>query len=265
MNSFKAATALFVYTLRNEMMDGRQPEAGVVRTGTVVLPFDVDRVWLYDVNDAPGVEIATNSEALNICSLEGYEGGKLLFRPVDSGKLKASEPYLISMAQPSRIAFYAENVTVSNASMPALKSCDAGIHFCGATVSMYSMEACSWSYLDRCFIQRKGNIPAFSAVMYVPSGDSQQGATGKDGESDPDGKDGANGVSGGVPGTPLVNGAIRIETIIIGAENATGISTVDGTNPQPVYTLSGQQLGTADVNTLKPGLYIIGGRKAVVK
>jgi hypothetical protein len=32
-----------------------------------------------------------------------------------------------------------------------------------------------------------------------------------------------------------------------------------------VYTLSGQHLGTADVRSLKPGLYIIGGRKVAIK
>ena len=265
---FKAVTALFIYTPKNEMINGQQAEAGVIKTGTLVLPFDAERAWLLDVNDDLGVEIPPSSEALNIYSYEGLEGNKALFRHVDNNQLRAKEPYLISMAHSSRIAFYAENVTFKKTQLPAYKEFGLKICFRGHTINMHLDELFySWNYQENCFCLNVGRNTAFTAVII----DSSMLEPAQPGSSDgPGGQPGSSGDSGGQPGSasggngyPLEDN--RLMVTIIGEEKTTGISTVASRGVQRVYTLSGQRLSTSDKSGLRPGIYIIGGRKVVVK
>ena len=265
---FKAATALFIYTPRNEMIGGQQPEAGVIQTGTLVLPFDAERAWLLDVNGALGVEIPSSSEALNINCFEGFKDGKLLFRHVDVNQLKGNEPYLISSMLSSPIVFYAEDVIMEISYMPIIKSSKEGNQFgyqiVASTLVLHSENAFHWNYLENCFSLCNGETPAFSAIISV----YEPGVPGSS-----DGPGGQPGTSGGQSGegqpvTPGSSSGIdndRLEVTIINEAEPTGISTVASRGVQRVYTLSGQRLSTSDKSGLRPGIYIIGGRKVVVK
>ena len=256
--SFKAAKALFIYTPRCEVPDVQQPEDGIVGSGTLVLPFDVDKAWLLDVNETIGVDAGFTSDALSICRFVGFDG-RLKFQHVDNNQLSANQPYLINSVLPSRIAFYSENVTV-----PQLGSKESysnnGSCFWGYTMIYYYTYSFCWDYRQKNFLLCNGdNRPAFSALITIqnasPSGPVQPGSSGEPG--------GQPGSASGGNEYPLEDN--RLMVTIIGEEKTTGISTVASRGVQRVYTLSGQRLSTSDKSGLRPGIYIIGGRKVVVK
>ena len=252
--SFKAAKALFIYTPRCEAPGVQQPESGIVGSGTLVLPFDVDQAWLLDVNETLGVDAGFTSDALSICRLVGYDG-KLKFQHVDDNRLSANQPYLINSILPSPIAFYAENVTV-----PRFRTCSIRYGACcfdGYTMNNYPGYAFCWDYRQKDFLLCNGGMSPFSAFIVL------QGPPGVPGSSDGEGQGGAPGAAGGSSGDSHED--VRLEVTIMGEENISGISTVTSRVPQRVYNLSGQLLGTSDEGGLQPGIYIIGGRKVVVK
>ena len=50
-------------------------------------------------------------------------------------------------------------------------------------------------------------------------------------------------------------------------DETTGIGSVEGINPgeRRVYNLNGQMMGTDNTNTLRKGVYIVNGKKVVIR
>ena len=239
---FDVQTALFTYT----------PESGAtedaLRSGTLVLPFDVQRVWLSEVNGSPGIDVALNGPELKICRYQDNLADVLEFEPVGEHRLNAYEPYLISRVLPSPVTFYAENITI-----PATREAVAHgyqFDFVGTTVGQRTSEGVfCWSGDHNCFYLRDADktVRPFTAFMsYIYDGFEDEASL-----------------------ETLGFGKLYVVESPIDSESATGMDSVshisNATNQQAVYTLGGQRLGTTGVNSLKPGLYIVGGRKIVVK
>lgn len=232
---FTVKSALFTYTPESVPGDG-------YRSGTLVLPFDAQRAWLTAVNGAPGEDVGFDSPELTVSRYRGNDGDLLLFEPVSDDHLNAYEPYLISRVLPSPIAFYAENVTIP-ATRPAVAK-GAEIDFVGSTLAQTTPDGFyRWSSYDRYFCQFDTDDleKPFRALMVASY-------------EEPDKTE-----------VPAISG---YQVLYVGGEQATAVGSgrrSSADTPQTVYTLSGQRLGNVSKTSLKPGLYIIGGRKTIIK
>ena len=238
---FKAKEVLFNY-----IPESIDPTLSRMTNGTVVLPFDATKAWLPFANDSPGNDAAFNGNTLQIFRYSGGNSGdKIGFEPVWENHLIAYEPYYI-FSPPSPITFYAENVIIPS-TRPAMTK-GAEYDFIGYTTQIAVPDgAYQWNADDCCFylsnLEEKITWASpFSAMMYaktIPYNYDKLVLV-----------DGAGG------------GATRIDAIRdIPSEKATA-----------VYSLSGQRIGTAEVNEgrlttsgLRPGIYIIGEKKVIVK
>ena len=232
---FTVKSALFTYTPESVPGDG-------YRSGTLVLPFDAQRAWLTAVNGAPGENVGFDSPELTVSRYRGNDGDLLLFEPVSDDHLNAYEPYLISRVLPSPIAFYVENVTIP-ATRPAVAK-GADIDFVGSTLAQTTPDGFyRWSSYDRYFCQFDTDDleKPFRALMVASY-------------EEPDKAE-----------VPAISG---YQVLYVGGEQATAVGSgrrSSADTPQTVYTLSGQRLGNVSKSSLKPGLYIIGGRKTIIK
>ena len=232
---FTVKSALFTYTPESVPGDG-------YRSGTLVLPFDAQRAWLTAVNGAPGEDVGFDSPELTVSRYRGNDGDLLLFEPVGEDRLNAYEPYLISRVLPSPIAFYAENVTIP-ATRPAVAK-GAEIDFVGSTLAQTTPDGFyRWSSYDRYFCQFYTDDleKPFRALMVASY-------------EEPDKTE-----------VPAISG---YQVLYVGGEQATAVGSgrrSSADTPQTVYTLSGQRLGNVSKTSLKPGLYIIGGWKTIIK
>lgn len=228
---FYAVNAFFTYTPVSEQWGRPEDVESQTMSGTVTVPFDVQDVWLVSVNNVRVYGAERLKQSLSICQFLTDNDNQLVFEPVASQELKAYKPYLINSVLPSSITFYAEFLTI-----PATRKAVVhgnGFDFVGTTVGLQTAgSGYRWSCDNNCFYKCEENdsIRPFTAFM-VPNG--MQPEEGK---------------------------LVFVNT---GIDNVTGSSATKA--PQAVYTLSGQCLGNADVKRLKPGLYIINGRKTVVK
>jgi len=234
---FYAVNAFFTYAPVSEQWGKPENVKSPTMSGTVTMPFDVQDAWLVSVNDAPVFDVDFSDWTLSICRFTSDNANQLTFKPVGKQTLNAYEPYLINSVLPSPITFYAEFITV-----PATKKVVVHGHqfdFVGTTIGQQASPIVyRWSCDNKYFYKSESNesIRPFTAYMVANSmspEDSQQ----------------------------LYVNVISKETTDI--DNATGCNVT--ATPQMVYTLSGQCLGHADVKHLKPGLYIIGGQKTVVR
>lgn len=272
--AFQAETALFVYTPFSESWGGPDPAMSMTMSGIFILPFDVQRAWLIDINDVPGTDAGFSSNALRVYRYIGDEEDVLRFRIVREQQLNAYEPYLTLLC-PSRVTFYAENVTVPATQTVFVKGNKYDL-WCVTSSQPTPHGVYSW-YCD-CYYFYKGNffetIRPFSGVVDVRRYLESNGGHGglEDGEPlPPDGGE----ESGGESGAIWQDLPDRLKANWWG-ENEMGIGNVESRalqRPSFVYSLSGIALaaqptverGATDAGSLKPGLYIIGGRKVAVK
>lgn len=235
---FTVKSALFVYTPESVPNDG-------YRSGTLVLPFDAQRAWLTAVNGAPGVDVGFNSPELTVSRYQGNDGNLLMFEPVGEDRLNAYEPYLVSRVLPSPIAFYAENVTIP-ATRPAVVK-GAEIDFVGSTLAQATPEGFyRWNSFDRHFCQFVTDDleKPFRALMVATQPFEEVIK---------------------YEGSDVPSSVVQV--LYVGGEQATAVGNAkrNAAAPQTIYTLSGQCVGEVGKSSLNPGLYIIGGRKTVIK
>lgn len=245
---FKAKEALFIYT-----PEPINPLLSRMTGGTFFLPFDATKAWLTSANDSPGNDADFYGNTLQIFRYSGGNSGdKIGFEPMRGNRLIAYKPYYIS-SPPSPITFYAENVTIPS-TRPAMTK-GAKYDFIGYTTQIaVSDGAYQWNADDCCFYlsnleEKIAWASPFSAMMYANTFPYTYNKLvlvindDLDGGADPD-------------------SSTRIDAIRdVSSEKATA-----------VYSLSGQRVGTAEVNEgrlttsgLRPGIYIIGEKKVIVK
>ena len=247
---FKAKTAFFNYTPVSESQGPASPVMSRIMSGALVLPFEARQAWLTDINESTDNDAGFNGPDLRMFRFTGDNQDVMNFAPIIEHRLNAYEPYLM-FVKPSRVSFYAENATIP----PTREANFIGKHleFIGYTrETITNDDYYLWNADHNCFYQSKANDLAkpFSAMMYkyeksFYSYEKLVVDLGKAEEYDVDDGDDFT----------MINGI-----------------SINEANSVAVYSLSGQRVGTADINKgrlslngLQPGLYIINGQKIIVK
>ena len=249
---FKAKTALFTYTPVSETMGTASSYMSQIMSGTVTLPFEAQRAWLTGINDSDQDSPFPNDQ-LRIAQFKGSNGTDLVFEPVTSQTLQSYEPYLIYHIIPSPVSFYSEDVTIPSTRKAVQTSQDGMFTFEGSTTAMTADENTYIWNCDRfCFRlnQEPQQVRPFTAIMHISTEAFGYMLSN-------DWPEVLNYTLDDKPGLP--------PTQITAASTASQY-------PQAVYSLSGQRVGTTErvngrlsAEGLRPGLYIVGGRKVVVK
>ena len=200
---------------------------------TLVLPFNVGHACIYDVNN---VQETLHADMLKVLRYDGNQGDSLKVSPVGSfNQMKAYTPYILGVYVGSRLLFSAEDATV-----PMTREAIAlgqSINFVGTTVAMESSEE-SFLYDSTSGQFHKGSkhVPPFRAYM--------------------ERKDLSESFE-----RLQFDANIWGERGIPGDEHSTSINNpLFKRNEQLVYSLAGQRVSHA-----KSGLYIVGGKKKIVK
>ena len=252
--SFKARHAYFRFT--PDCMSVPQPSEGSYLFETLVLPFDITYANLIDINASKKMAVIPNdtTEVTEPSPIFPYEenlllawqyigdaGDSLTVSPVDLRTLRANNPYILSLRTRSCIGFGGEDTKVPATEPAVVKgqqfdfvgttcaraSTDTDYRYNTFSNAFYVMDTCDLIPPFRAFIDGSHATVAYDALK-LPWNVRYWG-----------------------PDAPT-------EATTVASERA---AATDG----EVYTLSGQHLGTADVRSLKPGLYIIGGRKVAIK
>ena len=245
--SFKAKTALFHYTPVSEAQGPAQPYMSMTMSGALVLPFDATQAWLVDVNDSPGIDAGFNRNSLRVYRFIGDDHDYLGFLPVTENRLNAYEPYLMYTI-PSKVDFYAEDALIPS-TRPAVKK-GTNFDFIGHTTQVSTkndMAVYPW-YVDYSYFYRSTKeelIRPFNAMMYAKTLNTDIYDIL---EISFNGSSGGGGEEGGGEGSGGDTGMID------------AISVSPAKKSTAVYSLSGQQ-----VEILRPGIYIIDGKKMIVK
>lgn len=252
---FRAKTAMCQYTPVSEAQEPTK-----LSVGTLVLPFNATQGWLVSINGSPSTDAGFNGENLLVYRFYGGYRRFMIFARVMDDHLNAYEPYLIYTI-PSQVIFSAEDIMIPS-TRPAVTT-GTNFDFIGHTTQMSSQQDQD-SYQgvytlnnDYCSFRRiitDELLPPFTANFYVKTPETPEY-----GISDPS-------------ALLWIGGTNSI------VDNPEGLSKIDGISDSPanhsmaVYSLSGQRVGTAEVHEgrlsvsgLRPGLYIIDGKKIVVK
>ncbi len=231
-----------------EMGDGRSDKGREVIVRPVAFPFEVQRAGYPDINGTAGVDVSSDSSDMGFYRYVGDSDGVLYFQPLAANSLNAYEPYMM-WTLPYPVVFHAENTLV-----PATKQAVAhgtNFDFIGfATEQMLTSQHYCWHYNDNSFARSAATEkeePFTPLMLYVGSDDCEKVAS---------------------SGTLPIRGIREIESDGEPEEAVTALTSPDNENSRvatPVYTLSGQRIGDVSKTSLKPGLYIIGGRKTIIK
>lgn len=233
------------------------PETGVLgRYGyseTLVLPFDVAHVCLYDVNAG---EETLHADMLRVMEYWGNQGDSLNVVPVRQFKeMRAYTPYILGVYVGTHLLFSAENTLVPM-TRPAV-SRGQDFWFVGSTTFMQlSSVAYVYDPSDGCFHRDDGvRLAPFRAYIIGVNVPTSFGDNVETLGFSPE----AWGEKG-LPGVPKAMG--------VGALNAVG-----SRNRTAVFTLGGRpecQSGTARSEKKEglssmPAVYIVNGRKQMVR
>ena len=252
--SFKARHAYFRFT--PDCMSVPQPLEGSYLFETLVLPFDITYANLIDINASKKMAVIPNdtTEVTEPSPIFPYEenlllawqyigdaGDSLTVSPVDLRTLRANYPYILSLRTRSCIGFGGEGTRVPATEPAVVKG--QQFDFVGTTCARAATDTdYRYNAFSNAFyvMYTDDLIPPFRAFI-----DGSHATVAYDALKLP------WNVRYWGPDAPT-------EATTVASERA---AATDG----EVYTLSGQHLGTADVRSLKPGLYIIGGRKVAIK
>ena len=254
---FKAKTAMCQYT---PVSEAQEPTKLCV--GTLVLPFNATQGWLVSTNGSPSTDAGFNGDNLLVYRFYAEYRRFMIFARVTDDHLNAYEPYLIYTI-PSQVIFSAEDIMVPS-THPAITT-GTNYDFIGHTTQMSRLQdqddyqGVYTLNNDYCSFRRINTdelLPPFTANFYVKTPETPE-----------------YGIS-----DPSTNGLLWIGGTNSIVDNPDGSTKIDGISDSPanhstaVYSLSGQRVGTAEVHEgrltvsgLRPGLYIIDGKKIVVK
>ena len=273
---FKAREAMFVYTPYSEAHGPAKSYMSYPFSGAVVLPFDAQKYWLSALNG----DESFYGEDIKMLRYVGIKDSSLIFEPTIPGECAwSSEPYLISYVKPSPITFYSEDIIVP-VSDHVWSGSYEGIpySFKGRYVETTASEGTfMWSNDKHGFYpcEEGTRIKPFTAVIVKVDENIYYGESDwKEDES----------VYFDESGLRII--ILGGNTDLSGEEaepddgdhpEAADIKTLRSDKPQtneggrlPVYSISGRRVATVEstdcrLDGLKSGMYIIGGKKFVIR
>ena len=252
--SFQAKTAFFTYTPVSESRGPASPVMSQRMSGMITVPFDAQKAWLAGTNEYHEDSPFYN-EDFKIANQWGLDAdGTIVFWPLSRDAIISSQLYyLIYDMKPSSLVFYSEDAHIESSISggDVLHSNNRSIR---RQVSNKTRKADKYTYswnCDRnCFVlnEEGATIRPYNVTVAVTDYSYSNIDTGLE----------------TLPHRILSNDQSSIDTPIKSHE-----SNQQG---QEIYTISGQRVGTAAyqdgklcTDGLKPGLYIVGGKKVVVK
>ena len=256
---FKAKTALFTYTPISESMGPASPVMSQRMSGMITLPFGAQKAWLSGTNEYHENSPWYNEDFKIAYLFDIKSDGTLVFRHVDNvhyGDEPPSVgnifPILIYDIKPSPVVFYSENVNIWSGI--SVGSVAEGEIFELGLMTTRKAEKYSYSWnCDKnrfCLNEEGATIRPFNVT--ISKWDQQSEKC----------------VDAGFKFYP--HEFLPIEDITA----IESVSNTDETNSHEltVFSLSGQPVGTATYTNgqlkaegLKPGLYVAGGKKIVIK
>ena len=257
---FKARRAIFYYTPYSESIGPAEPYWSWTYSGFIYFPFDVQRAWSNSVNTELEATDFYGNYFKTSRLVQAYTNLVFSYRR-DDEKLSAFTPYLITDIVPTSLTFYAEDVTIPSTNTQMIGKCD-NFAYIGSTVETVAPEgAYMWSN-DRngFFLCEDGTkVKPFTPVVVQQEPIEFEGET-------------------FIVGDHLKHLFYQEEPTDADGDHpeATDIKALRSEKAQAnegrlsVYSLSGQRVTTVEATDgrlegLKPGIYIIGRKKVVVR
>ena len=260
---FKARKAMFYYTPYSESTGPAEPYWSWTYSGFIYFPFDVQKAWSNSINAELEATDFYGNYFKTSRLVQAYTNLVFSYRRNDE-KLSAFTPYLITDIVPTSLTFYAEDVTIPSTNTQMIGKCD-NFAYIGSTVETVAPEgAYMWSN-DRngFFLCEDGTkVKPFTPVVVQQEPIEFEGET-------------------FIAGDHLKHFFLQSEGGDYSGEEdsseATDIKALRSDKPQaneggrlPVYSLSGRRVATVEstdcrLEGLKPGMYIIGGKKFVIR
>ena len=250
--SFQAKTAFFTYTPVSESRGPASPVMSQRMSGMIRVPFGAQKAWLAGTNEYHEDSPFYNEDfkIANQWSIDA--DGTIVFWPLSRDAIISSQLYyLIYDMKPSSLVFYSEDAHIESriSEGDVLHSNNRSIR---RQVSNKTRKADKYTYswnCDRnCFVlnEEGATIRPYNVTVAVTDYSYSNIDTG-------------------------------LETLPYTIkEPGEGVVSIKSTRRTPedkaIYSISGQRVGTAAyqdgklcTDGLKPGLYIVGGKKVVVK
>jgi len=253
--NFKAKSAFFTYTPISESMGPASPVMSQRMSGMITLPFEAQKAWLSGTNEYHP-ESPFYNEDFKIAYLFSVKSdGTIVFRPYPSTTsiIYWDFPILIYDIKPSPVVFYSEDVDIWSGISRGTIAEGEIFEYGSMTTRKAEKYSYSWNCDKNCFClnEEGAMIRPFNVTISKWSLQSQTC------------------IDAGREVYPHEILFINPEETGIGS-----ISNLEGNSSQEltVYSLNGQPVGTAiytngqiKAEGLKPGLYVAGGRKIVIK
>ena len=253
--NFKAKTALFTYTPISESRGPASPVMSQRMSGMITLPFGAQKAWLSGTNEYHEDSPWYNEDFKIAYLFDVKSDGTLVFRPYPSTTsiIYWDFPILIYDIKPSPVVFYSEDVDIWSGISRGTIAEGEIFEYGSMTTRKAEKYSYSWNCDKNCFClnEEGATIRPFNVTISKWSLQSQTC------------------IDAGWEVYPHEILYINPEETGIGS-----ISNLEGNSSQEltVYSLSGQPVGTAiytngqiKAEGLKPGLYVAGGRKIVIK
>lgn len=251
--SFQAKTAFFTYTPVSESRGPASPVMSQRMSGMIRVPFDAQKAWLAGTNEYHEDSPFYN-EDFKIANQWGLdEDGTIVFWPLTPDAIVSRHfCYLIYDMKPSPLVFYSEDAYI-----PAGDYEREFVHSNNRSIFRQASRKTrkadkytySWNCDRNCFVlnEEGATIRPFNVTVGVTDYSYSTIDTGLE----------------TLPHRILTSDPSSIDTPKSMESNQQG---------QVIYSISGQLVGTAAyqdgklcTDGLKPGLYIVGGKKVVVK
>ena len=247
---FKTKTALFTYTPVSESMGPASPVMSQKLSGLITLPFTVQKAWLAGTNETnedmyPGTPFYNDDFKMAV--LSSYEDKSFVFKYWPELVPNSIDCYLIYDIKPSPVVFYAEDIEIPQFLSISMQVGGYNIHR-RWTSTIAKNYTYSWN-CDKggiCRNEEGALIRPFH--VSIDKWDTDKAAFDTSLEE-----------------IPIM--------IIVTSPTPVGIESLRQTpDDKAIYSLYGQRVGTAtysdgrlNANGLKPGLYLVGGKKVVIK
>ena len=266
---FKAREAMFYYTPYSESTGPAEPYCSWTYSGFIFFPFDVQKAWSNLVNDSQETTDFYGDYFKTSRLVHAYTQLVFSSKPYEN-KLSAFTPYLITDIIPASLTFYAEDVTIPSTNAQMVGKCDYFAYIGSTFETVTPKDAYMWSN-DKSgfFLCEEGTkVRPFTPVVV---------------QREPLGLEFCENDGGTfIVGNHLKHFIYQSElpdSIGPSPEPTvppTDIKSLRSEKPQAnegglsVYSLSGQRVTTVEsvdgrIEGLKSGLYIIGGKKVVVR
>jgi hypothetical protein len=253
---FKAKTAIFTYTPISESRGPASPVMSQRMSGMITLPFEAQKAWLAGTNEYHPESPFYNEDFKIAYLFDVKSDGTLVFRPypATTSIIYWDFPFLIYDIKPSPVVFYSENVDIWSYISGGTVAEDNIFEYGLMTTRKAEKYSYSWN-CDKnrfCLNEEGATIRPFNVTIGKWS--SQYNKC----------------VNAGYEFYP--HEILPIDPDVPDAPTSVTAVNAASHYPQAVYSLSGQRVGTAgyvngrlSAEGLRPGLYIVNGRKMVVK